>query len=186
MSAAEDQREVDHPGARRAVSPPNSDSGPAERADPASEAAAPRDEAGGPVPAPAKRKHSKWLIALEVLTVLGVVAPFIFYAVASHTKTNLATVDLFSIELRNDRSVPLTVRTCGADCPRGSSFVVLTAGSSAQITAAANGSVTRYYLLNPSGGVVGCLPLRFTSKAPGVVLLTSQAVACPGRPLSSP
>jgi hypothetical protein len=186
MSAAEDQPEVENPAARRAVSPPIAASDAAEGTDPTSEAAARPGEAEGPVPAPAKRKHSKWLIALEVLTVLGVVAPFIFYAVASHTKTNLATVDLFGIELRNDRSVPLTVRTCGADCPRGSAFVVLTAGSSAQITAAANGSVTRYYLLNPSGDVVGCLPLRFASKVPGVMLLTSQAVTCPGRPLSSP
>lgn len=176
MGAAQEQGKIDDPGGRNAVLPPVAASGAADRL----------DEPGAPVPPPAKRKHSKWLIALEVLTVLGVVAPFIFYAVASHTKTNRATADLFGIELRNDRRVPVTVRTCGADCPPGASFVVLTAGSSAQVTAAANGSVTRYYLFNDSGAVVGCLPLRFTSKVPGVMLLTSQAVTCPGQPLSAP
>lgn len=135
---------------------------------------------------PAKRRHSPWLIALEVLTVLGVVAPFVFYSIVNHTKPNKATIDLFSLQIRNDQPVPLTVRTCGSHCPPGAPFVVLTPGSTAQITASGNGSLTRYYLIDGAGQVVGCLPLQFRAKTPGVKLLTSQAVTCPGQPLPVP
>jgi len=48
------------------------------------------------------------------------------------------------------------------------------------------GSVTRYYLVDGSGRIVGCLPLRFTKKVAAFTVPASRAEACPGKPLPAP
>jgi len=136
--------------------------------------------------APRKRRPSRGVIILMGLTALGVVAPLIASVVAGHTGSSLDATDVFQVGIRNDTPAPLSVRTCGANCLPEAQSLPLPAGSSGQVNVSDRGSVTRYYLVDGSGRIVGCLPLRFTKKLAGFTVLASRAEECPGRPLPAP
>jgi hypothetical protein len=133
---------------------------------------------------PAKRKHPKWLIAIEVLTVLIVVAPFVAEAISSHLGSSITASGNFQVTVQNDTSATLTVRSCGAGCPPSADSVVLSPGSETEVSVSDRGDVSRYYLAGTSGAVTGCLPLRFTAARSGVIVHASEAVPCPGSPIS--
>jgi hypothetical protein len=127
-------------------------------------------------PAPvAKRKHPRWLIVAEVLTVLIVVAPLLALAIASHVGGGSSSVQ---VAVRNDGASTLTVQPCAPGCAARLSSVVLTAGSSTELTTGKGGTV--YYLLNATGSVAGCL--RLTTSDRHEVVTTSQATPCSGKP----
>jgi len=126
------------------------------------------------------------VIVLMVLTVLGVVAPLVASVVAGHVGSSLDARDVFQVSIRNDTPVPLSVRTCGASCLPEAQSLSLPAGSSRQVNVSDRGSVTRYYLVDGSGRIVGCLPLRFTKKVAAFTVPASRAEECPGKPLPAP
>lgn len=140
------------------------------------------ESAGEAAPARAKRKHPTWLIAIEILTVLIVVAPLVAALLASNPgSSGGASGGTFQVGLRNDSAATVSLSTCASGC---ASVAVLTPGSLTEVAASDRGTVTRYYLLDATGAATGCLPLRFTKAETGLMLLTSQAVACPGSPIS--
>lgn len=131
--------------------------------------------AGVPEPPPkAKRKHPRWLILLEVLTVLAVVAPFIAYEVATNLggSTNPGAS---LITVTNDGPATLTLQSCAPGCPSPAE-VVLTSGSSSQLSVAKKG--TTYYLVGGGGASAGCLVLTPGERSP---VPTSRAGACSGQ-----
>ena len=139
-----------------------------------------------PAAAPRRRRLSRGVIVLMVLTVLAVVAPLIASVVAGRTGSGLDATNVFPVSIHNDTTVPLSVRTCGADCLPEAQSLPLPVGSSGQVNVSDRGSVSRYYLVDGSGRVVGCLPLRFTKRVAGFTVPASRAEACPGRPLPAP
>lgn len=134
---------------------------------------------------PAKKKHRHGLIAIEVLTVLIVVGPIVAAIIARSGRAS-PPAGTFSVQVRNDGVDTLTVRTCAGGCPAGSPSLVLTPGASAQLSVSSQGAMNRFYVVDSTGSVSGCLPLRFTHKVANVTVLTSQAEACPGSPLPEP
>jgi hypothetical protein len=142
-------------------------------------------EEGSRAAAPRKRRLSRGVIVLMILTALAVVAPLVASVVANRLGFGLGATDVFQIGIRNDTPAPLSVRTCGADCLPDARSLRLDAGSSGQVTVSDRRSVT-YYLVDGSGQVVGCLPVRFTRKVSGFTVLASRAEACPGKPMPVP
>jgi hypothetical protein len=120
-----------------------------------------------------------------ILTVAGVVAPFVAAIFARHSGAGLDSTRVFQVSIRNDTAAPLSAQLC-SDCLSTVQKVSIPPGGSAQVGVSAGGSVTRYYLLDGSGATVGCLPLRFTKPVPGFTISTSRAEKCPGDPISAP
>lgn len=116
---------------------------------------------------------------------LIVVGPIVAVIIA-HSGRTTPPPGTFSIQVRNDEVNTLTVRTCARGCASGSPSLVLTPGASAQLSVSSKGVVSRFYVIDSTGSVSGCLPLLFTRKVSNVTVLTSQAEACPGSPLAEP
>jgi hypothetical protein len=121
-----------------------------------------------------------------ILTVAGVVAPFIANIFASHSGASLDSTKVFQVSIRNDMAAPLDAQLCGSDCLSTVQKASILPGDSAQVNVSAGGSVTRYYLLDKSGATVGCLPLRFAKPVSGFTISTSRAEKCPGDPIGAP
>lgn len=116
---------------------------------------------------------------------LIVVAPIVA-AIIAHSGRSSPPPGTFSIQVRNDGVDTRTVRTCAGSCPAGSPSLVLTPGSSASLSVSSRGVVQRFYVVDSTGSVSGCLPLLFTRQVSNVTVLTSQAEPCPGTPLPAP
>src|SRR6266571_3337500 len=86
----------------------------------------------GPAP---KRRRSRWLLVLGLLTVLGVVAPFIGFVISRQTGSSLDAGTLFTVAIRNDTAAALVVRTCGSNCLPEAPSLALPAGASVQVGA---------------------------------------------------
>ena len=137
-------------------------------------------------PAPARKRHlTRGILILMILTVAGVVAPFVAAIFARHSGASLDSTRVFQVSIRNDTAAPLDAQLC-SDCLSTVQKVSIPPGGSAQVGVSAGGSVTRYYLLDGSGATVGCLPLRFTKPVSGFTISTSRAEKCPGDPISAP
>jgi hypothetical protein len=139
-----------------------------------------------PATAPRKRRLSRGVIILMVLTALGVVAPFVANIVAGHLGSGFGATGVFQVDLRNDTAAPLVVRPCGTDCVPNVASLQLPVGSTVAVGVSDRGSLTRYFLFDQSGQLAGCLPLRFRKKVAGFVVRASQAQRCPGTPLPAP
>jgi|SRR5579872_3283320 len=124
-------------------------------------------------PAQAKRKHPRWLIMLEVLTVVAVVAPFIAYLIATNLGSS-STAGTAQVTVSNDGAATVTVQNCAPGCSSPEQ-VVLTPGSSTQVSVATGG--TTYYLVDGTGALAGCLVLTHSEHSPAA---TSRAGTCPG------
>jgi hypothetical protein len=136
---------------------------------------------------PKRKRHvTRGILILMILTVAGVVAPFIANIFASHSGASLDSTKVFQVSIRNDTAAPLDAQLCGSDCLSTVQKASILPGDSAQVNVSAGGSVTRYYLLDGSGATVGCLPLRFAKPVPGFTISTSRAEKCPGDPISAP
>jgi hypothetical protein len=140
-----------------------------------------------PVAEPPKRKRhvTRGILILMILTLAGVVAPFIANIFASHSGAGLDSTRVFQVSIRNDTAATLDAQLC-SDCLSTVQKVSILPGDSAQVGVSAGGAVTRYYLLDRSGATVGCLPLRFTKPVSGFTISTSRAEKCPGDPISAP
>ena|SRR5882672_406329 len=140
-----------------------------------------------PAPAPPARKRhlTRGILVLMILTVAGVVAPFIANIFASHSGASLDSTQVFRVSIHNDSAAPLDAQLCDHCLPTVPKVSILP-GDSAQVTASAGGSVTRYYLIDRSGATVGCLPLRFSKPASGFTIPASRAEKCPGDPINAP
>jgi hypothetical protein len=140
-----------------------------------------------PAPAsPARRRHvTRGILVLMILTVAGVVAPFIANIFASHFGAGLDTTKVFPVSIDNDTNVPLDAQLCDHCLPTVPKVSILP-GTSAQVNVSAGGSVTRYYLIDGSGVTVGCLPLRFSKPVSGFTIPASRAEKCPGDPINAP
>jgi hypothetical protein len=140
-----------------------------------------------PAPAPPARKRhvTRGILVLMILTVAGVVAPFIANIFASHSGAGLDTTKAFPVSIENDTAGPLDAQLCDHCLPTVPKVSILP-GASAQVYVAAGGSVTRYYLLDRSGATVGCLPLRSSKPVSGFTIPASRAEKCPGDPISAP
>jgi hypothetical protein len=145
---------------------------------------APTDPAAPPRPA-RKRHVTRGILILMILTVAGVVAPFVAAIFARHSGASLDSTRVFQVSIRNDTAAPLDAQLC-SDCLSTVQKVSILPGDSAQVTVSAGGSVTRYFLLDRSGATVGCLPLRFPKPVPGFTISASRAEKCPGDPISTP
>lgn len=138
-----------------------------------------------PAPPARKRHVTRGILILMILTVAGVVAPFIANIFASHSGAGLDSTKVFQVSIRNDTAVPLDAQLCDRCLPTVAK-VSIPPGGSAQVNVSAGGSVTRYYLIDGSGVTVGCLPLRFSRPVSGYAIPTSRAERCPGDPISAP
>ena len=145
---------------------------------------APKDP---PAPAPPARKRhvTRGILILMILTVAGVVAPFIANIFASHSGAGLDSTKVFQVGIQNDTAVPLDAQLCDRCLPTVPKVSILP-GDSAQVNVSAGGSVTLYYLIDRSGATVGCLPLRFSRPVSGFAIATSRAEKCPGDPINAP
>jgi hypothetical protein len=136
---------------------------------------------------PKRKRHvTRGILILMVLTVAGVVAPFIANIFASHSGASLDSTKVFQVSIRNDTAAPLDAQLCGSGCLSTVQKASILPGASAQVNVSAGGSVTRYYLLDRSGATVGCLPLRFAKPVSGFTISTSRAEKCPGGPIGAP
>jgi hypothetical protein len=144
-------------------------------------------EAPSDVDPPKRKRHvTRGILILMILTVAGVVAPFIANIFASHSGASLDSTKVFQVSIRNDTAAPLDAQLCGSDCLSTVQKASILPGDSAPVNVAAGGSVTRYYLLDRSGATVGCLPLRFSKPVSGFTISTSRAEKCPGDPIGAP
>jgi hypothetical protein len=144
-------------------------------------------EAPADVDPPKRKRHvTRGILILMILTVAGVVAPFIANIFASHSGASLDSTKVFQVSIRNDTAAPLDAQLCGSDCLSTVQKASILPGESAQVNVSAGGSVTRYYLLDRSGATVGCLPLRFAKPVSGFTISTSRAEKCPGDPIGAP
>jgi hypothetical protein len=136
---------------------------------------------------PKRKRHvTRGILILMILTVAGVVAPFIANIFASHSGASLDSTKVFQVSIRNDTAAPLDAQLCGADCLSTVQKAPILPGESAQVNVSAGGSVTRYYLLDRSGATLGCLALRFAKPVSGFTISTSRAEKCPGDPIGAP
>jgi hypothetical protein len=136
---------------------------------------------------PKRKRHvTRGILILMILTVAGVVAPFIANIFASHSGASLDSTKVFQVSIRNDTAAPLDAQLCGSDCLSTVQKASILPGESAQVNVSPGGSVTRYYLLDRSGATVGCLPLRFAKPVSGFTISTSRAEKCPGDPIGAP
>jgi hypothetical protein len=136
---------------------------------------------------PKRKRHvTRGILILMILTVAGVVAPFIANIFASHSGASLDSTKVFQVSIRNDTAAPLDAQLCGSDCLSTVQKASILPGGSAQVNVSAGGSVTRYYLLDSSGATVGCLPLRFAKPVSGFTISTGRAEKCPGDPIGAP
>jgi hypothetical protein len=119
-----------------------------------------------------------------VLTVAGVVAPFVANIFASHSGAGLDS-KVFPVSIDNDTAAPLDAQLCD-HCLSTVPKVSIPPGGSARVNVSAAGSVTRYYLIDRSGATVGCLPLRFSKPVSAFAIPTSRAEKCPGDPIDGP
>ncbi|HEY2667083.1 MAG TPA: hypothetical protein VGK51_09610 [Actinomycetota bacterium] len=139
-----------------------------------------------PAPAPARRRHvTRGILVLMILTVAGVVAPFVANIFASHSGAGLDTAKVFQVRIDNDTAAPLDAKLCDHCLPTVPKVSILP-GASAQVNVSAGGTVTRYYLIDRSGATVGCLPLRFSRTVSGFSMPASRAEKCPGDPINAP
>jgi hypothetical protein len=115
-----------------------------------------------------------------VLTAAAVIAPLVAVILAGHAGPG--STGSFQVGIRNDTPSTLVARLCGSGCLPDAPSVTLTPGATALVGASSGGTVTRYYLLDQTGAVVGCLPLRFARASSGVVIAASRAEPCPGSP----
>jgi hypothetical protein len=135
---------------------------------------------------PKRKRHvTRGILILMILTVAGVVAPFVAAILARHSGASLDSTKVFLVSIRNDTAAPLDAQICESPCLPTVQKVSILPGASAQVSVSA-GSVTRYYLVDRSGATAGCLPLRFSKPVPGFTIPTSRAEKCPGDPISAP
>ena len=135
---------------------------------------------------PGRRRHvTRGILVLMILTVAGVVAPFIANIFASHSGAGLDTTKAFPVSIENDTAAPLDAQLCDHCLPTVPKVSILP-GAGALVNVSAGGSVTRYYLLDRSGATVGCLPLRFSKPVSGFTIPVSRAERCPGDPINAP
>jgi hypothetical protein len=134
---------------------------------------------------PTRKRHvTRGILILMILTVAGVVAPFVAAIFAGHGGLDSAKV--FPVSIRNDTPSEVTAQLCGSGCLPDVARVSIPPGASAQVNVSAGGSVTRYYVFDASGSLVGCLPLRFTKPVAGFRVDASKAETCPGNPIGGP
>ena len=135
---------------------------------------------------PKKKRHvTRGILILMILTVAGVVAPFIANLFADHAG-GLGSTKVFPVTIRNDTEGPLVAQLCGSGCLPDVQKVSIPFGGSTQVNVASGGTITRYYLLDASGHVAGCLPLRLSKEVAGFTVGASQAEPCPGAPIDAP
>lgn len=133
-----------------------------------------------------KKGHvTRGILILMILTVAGVVAPFIANLFAHHAG-GLGSTQVFPVTIRNDTGAAVVAQLCGSGCLPDVQKVTIPAGDSAQVNVSSAGTVTRYYLLDGAGRVAGCLPLRFSKVVSGFSVPASQAEPCPGNPIGAP
>ena len=136
---------------------------------------------------PKRKRHvTRGILILMILTVAGVVAPFVAAIFARHSGAGLDSTKVFQVSIRNDTAAPLDAQICESPCLPTVQKVSILPGESAQVNVSAGGSVTRYYLVDMSGATMGCLPLRFSKPVSGFTVSTSRAEKCPGDPISAP
>ncbi len=140
----------------------------------------------GTAPPPRKRHLTRGIIILMVLTVAGVVAPFIAAIFAGHSGLGVDNTGAFQVGIRNDTSTDLVAQQCGSNCLPDVPKVSIPSGASAVLGVSSGGTITRYYLLDGAGHLVGCLPMRFAKQVSGFTVLASQAQSCPGNPIVAP
>lgn len=132
---------------------------------------------------PPTRRRSPLITLFLLLTGAAVVAPFIAVGVAFVTHSGPFAHTIFPVTVHNDGSAAVVVRGCGGNCTTKDQAVTLQPGGAVQVGATNNGSMSRYYLHDVTGTVLGCLPLVYHHTATGVSVQTSEAETCPGSPL---
>src|SRR5260370_40472667 len=121
---------------------------------------APNDPAA-PAPPARKRHVTREILVLMILTVAGVVAPFIANIFASHSGAGLDSTKVFPVSIDNDSAAPLDAQLCDHCLPTVPKVSILP-GASAKVNVSAGGSVTRYDRIHRPGAAGGSLPLGFS------------------------
>jgi hypothetical protein len=134
---------------------------------------------------PVRRKRSALMTFFIVGTILAVVAPVLAYGIALLTHAGPFGDNVFPVTLHNDTQQTLVVRTCGDNCTPQYQSVSLAPDNSVRV-GATTGQMTRYYLHDSTGALLGCLPLKYPKPLTGVTVQASQQEACPGNPLPAP
>src|SRR5204862_854445 len=98
-----------------------------------------------PVPPGRKRHVTRGILILMILTVAGVVAPFIANIFASHSGAGLDSTKVFQVSILNDAAIPLDAQLCDQCLPTVPN-VSITPGGSAPVSVSAGGSATRSHL----------------------------------------
>lgn len=132
------------------------------------------------------RRRSPLITVVVLLTAAAVVAPFLAVGIAWVTHSGPFAHTIFPVTVHNDGNAAVVVRACGANCTKTDQAVTLQPGAGVLVGAANNGSVSRYYLHDVTGTVIGCLPLVYHQTYTSLTVQTSAAEPCPGSPLPAP
>jgi hypothetical protein len=94
------------------------------------------------------------------------------------------TEQSFGVEFANNLPHAVVLKACGDDaCRNFTDTWHLRPGATASDNISDRWVTSRWLVEEPSGGVIGCLPLSFDAKYARVVVRLTQTVPCPGHPL---
>src|SRR5438552_1456939 len=127
-----------------------------------------------PTPAPPARKRhvTRGILVLMILTVAGVVAPFIANIFDSHSGAGLDSTNVFPVSIDNDTAAPLDAQLCDHGLPTVPKVSMLPGGS-AQVNVSAGGPAT-------GSAAIASLPAGCDDAAPAPTS-TSVSFAAGGR-----
>jgi hypothetical protein len=104
-----------------------------------------------------------------------------FAAILSGCASMDPTEQSFGIDFANNLSHAIVLKECGDDaCRSFTDTWHLRPGATASDNISDRSVTSRWIAEEPSGGVIGCLPLSFDAKYAHVVVRLAQTVACPG------
>jgi hypothetical protein len=105
----------------------------------------------------------------------------VFVAILSGCASMDPTEQSFGIEFANNLAHAVVLKACGDDaCRSFTDTWHLRAGARASDNISDRRVISRWIAEEPSGGVIGCLPLSFDAKYAQVVVRLTQTVPCPG------
>ena len=89
------------------------------------------------------------------------------------------TTQAFQVTLHNDSDAAVVVYQCGITCATFHTMRRLSAGEDLSANASANNVDNYWEVKTVSGGILGCLDLKYDHKIPQLIVDTSVVAPCP-------
>ena len=137
----------------------------------------------GPPPQPAAPRSPLFKLILY-LVLIAFIVPVLAGVIAALAHLGPFANHLFPVTVHNDTSATVVVRACSTTCLPGDQSVELKPGGKVDVGVSDGAQVTPFYLHDPDGALLSCLPLQAARRVTGAVVQVSQAESCPGTPIS--